>query len=99
MIGGIPPPACKLILIDDPTGFGHRVTDGGRVLEYILTRATEFERAVAETMAEDLVETRRSLTRRVFAVAERFWIVQLDGDTLGSQSGGLLTDWREAAGR
>ena len=99
LVGGDPPHACKLILIDDPTGFGHRVTDGDRVLEHVLTKATEFERAVAEKMAEGFVETERSLTRRVFATADRFWIAWLDGDTLGSQSGGIQADWRESSGQ
>ena len=67
LIGGDPPHACKLILIDDPTGFGHRVTDGGLVLEHVLTQAAEFERVVAVKIAEGFVETERSLTRRVFA--------------------------------
>ena len=63
LIGGDPPHACKLILIDDPTGFGHRVTDGGLVLEHVLTQAAEFERVVAVKIAEGFVETERSLTR------------------------------------
>ena len=28
LIGGDPPHTCKLLFLDDPTGFGHRVTDG-----------------------------------------------------------------------
>jgi predicted DNA-binding WGR domain protein len=99
LIGGDPPHACKLILIDDPTGFGHRVTDGDRVLVHVLTQPAEFERAMAEKMAEGFVETERSLTRRVFATAGRYWIVWLDGDTLGSQSGGIRADWRESSGQ
>lgn len=99
LIGGDLPRACKLILIDDPTGFGHRVTDGDWVLEHVLTKAPEFERAVAEKVAEGFVETERSLTRRVFATADRFWIVWLDGDTVGSQSGGIRADWRESSGQ
>lgn len=99
LIGGDPPHTCKLILIDDPTGFGHRVTDGDRVLEHVLTHAAEFERAVAEKMAEGFVESERSLTRRVFATGDRFWVVWLDGDTLGSQSGGIRTGWRASSGQ
>lgn len=99
LVGGDPPHACKLILIDDPTGFGHRVTDGGRVVEHVLTREAEFERAVAEKTAEGFAETERSLTRRVFAAAGRFWIVWLDGDTLVTRAGGIRSDWRESSGR
>lgn len=34
LTGGDPPPTCKLNFIDDPTGFGHRVTDGDRAVEH-----------------------------------------------------------------
>ena len=99
LVGGDPPHTCKLIFTDDPTGFGHRVTDGDRVLEHVLTRAPKFERAVAEMLAAGFAETERSLTRRVFVTADRFWIVWLAGDTLGTQSGGIRTDWRESSGQ
>ncbi len=99
LVGGDPPHACKLILIDNPTGFGHRVTDGDRVVEHVLTHETEFERAVAEKTAEGFAETERSLTRRVFATADRFWIVWLDGDTVVTQAGGIRADWRESSGQ
>jgi predicted DNA-binding WGR domain protein len=99
LVGGDPPYACKLIFIDDPTGFGHRVTDGDRVVEHVLTKEAEFNRAVAEKTAEGFVETERSITRRVFATADRFWIVWLDGDAVGSQAGGLRPGWRESSGR
>src|SRR5215213_8604745 len=99
LVGGDPPYACKLIFNDDPTGFGHRVTDGDRVIEHVFTKAAEFERAVAEKAADGFAETERSLTRRVFATADRFWIVWLDGDILGMQAGGLRADWRESSGR
>ena len=98
-VGGDPPHACKLILIDDPTGFGHRVTDGDRVIEHVFTKAAEFERAVAAKAAEGFAETERSLTRRVFVAADRFWIVWLDGDAVGTQAGGVRPDWRESSGR
>src|SRR5213082_3207727 len=99
LVGGDPPHACKLILIDDPTGFGHRVTNGDRVIEHAFTKAAEFERAVAEKAADGFEETERSLTRRVFATADRFWIVWLDGDAVGSQAGGIRAGWRESSGR
>ena len=98
-VGGDPPHTCKLVFIDDPTGFGHRVVDGDRLVEHVLTKGAEFERAVAAKTAEGFVETERSLTRRVFATADRYWIVWLDGDTVGSQAGGIRPDWRESAGQ
>ena len=99
LVGGDPPSTCKLIFLDDPTGFGHRVTDGDRVVEHVLTQPADFERAVAEKIAEGFAETERSLTRRVFATADRFWIVWLDGDTVVTQAGGVRADWRESAGQ
>src|SRR6188508_1678049 len=56
-VGGDPPHTCTLVFIDDPTGFGHRVVDGGRLVEHVLTREAEFERAVAEKGSEGFVET------------------------------------------
>jgi predicted DNA-binding WGR domain protein len=99
LIGGHPPHACKLIFVDDPTGFGHRVTDGDRLLVHVLTHPAEFEQAVAGKTAEGFGETERSRTRRVFVTANRFWIVWLDGCTVGSQSGGIRADWRESSGQ
>ena len=99
LVGGDPPHACKLVFIDDPTGFGHRVMDGDRVLEHVFTKVAEFERAVAEKAADGFAETERSLTRRVFTTADRYWIVWLDGDILGTQSGGIRADWRESSGQ
>jgi predicted DNA-binding WGR domain protein len=99
LIGGDPPHTCTLVFIDDPTGFGHRVVDGDRLVEHVLTREAEFARAVAEKTAEGFVETERSLTRRVFATADRFWIIWLDGDTVGSQAGGIRAGWRESSGQ
>ncbi|OWK45602.1 hypothetical protein [Fimbriiglobus ruber] len=98
LTGGDPPSTCKLIFIDDPTGFGHRVTDGDNLVEHVFTKQTEFERAVAERTAEGFAETERSLTRRVFVAADRFWIVSLDGDTVRTQAGKVRTDWRESTG-
>ena len=63
LIGGDSPYTCKLIFLDDPTGFGHRVTDGDRVVEHVLTKQAEFEQIMAEKIAEGFVETERSLTR------------------------------------
>lgn len=97
-VGGDPPHTCKLVFIDDPAGFGHRVTDGDRVVEHVLTKAADFERAVAEKAAEGFAETERSLTRRVFVAADRYWIVWLDGDAVGTQAGGVRPDWRESSG-
>ncbi len=65
LTGGDPPHVCQLIFIDDPTGFGHRVMDGDRVAEYVLTRRAELDAAVAERLAAGYAETDRSLTRRV----------------------------------
>ena len=99
LVGGDPPYACKLLFRDDPAGFGHRVTDGGRVVEHVLMQMEEFEQAVAAKIAEGFTETERSLTRRVFATADRFWIVALDADTLRTQSGGVGPSWRESSGQ
>jgi predicted DNA-binding WGR domain protein len=99
LTGGDPPHVCNLIFIDDPTGFGHRVMDGDRVAEHVLTRRADFDAAVAEKLAAGYAETDRSLTRRVFATADRFWIVQLDGTTLRTQAGGIRVNWRESAGQ
>ncbi len=99
LIGGDPPCTCRLIFRDDPTGFGHRVTDGDRVVEHVLTKQTDFENAVVEKRAKGFAETERSLTRRMFVTADRFWIVWLDGDTLGTHAGGLRADWRESSGQ
>jgi predicted DNA-binding WGR domain protein len=99
LVGGDPPHACKLIFIDDPTGFGHRGMDGDRVVEHVLTKRAEFDRAVAAKLAEGFTETDRSLTRRVFATANKFWIVMLDGNTLRVQFGGIRVNWRESSGQ
>ena len=69
------------------------------MLEHVLTTEADFERAVAEKTAEGFAETERSRTRRVFVTAERYWIVWLDGDTVGSQSGGIGAGWRESSGQ
>ena len=97
MVGGDPPHTCKLVFIDDPTGFGYRVLDGDRLVEHVLTKEAEFERAVTEKMAEGFVETERSLTRRVFVTADRYWIVWVNGDAVGSQAGGIRAGWRESS--
>ena len=99
LVGGDPPYTCKLLFRDDPGGFGHRLTDGGRVVEHVLTQMEEFQRAVAAKIAEGFPETGRSLTRRVFVTADRFWIVALDADTLRTQSGGRGANWRESSGQ
>ena len=99
LAGGDPPHVCKLIFIDDPSGFGHRVMDGERVAEHVLTKWPEFDAAVAEKIAQGYAETDRSLTRRVFATADRFWIVQIDGTTLRTQTGGIRVNWRKSAGQ
>jgi predicted DNA-binding WGR domain protein len=96
LTGGIPPYTCRVILLDDPAGFGHRVTAGGRVVEHVLTRLADFEDAVAAKVAEGFAETEPSLTRRVFTTADRFWIVTLDGDTVRTQSGRIRVDWRKS---
>jgi predicted DNA-binding WGR domain protein len=99
LIGGDPPYACKFIFIDDPTGFGHRATDGEKVVEHVLTKKAEFDRTVMEKLAEGFTETERSLSRRVFATVNKFWIVMLDGDTLRVQFGGIRVNWRESSGQ
>lgn len=99
LVGGDPPYTCKLIFLDDPSGFGHRVTDGGRVTEHVLTKKADFEEAVAAKVAEGFAETERSLTRRVFVTSNRFWIVALDGDTVRTQFGRIRVDWRESSGQ
>jgi len=99
LIGGDPPYRCRLILRDDPSAFGHRVTGGGRVTEQALTRLADFEEAVAAKIAEGFAETERSLTRRVLVSSDRFWIVALDGDTVRTQFGRILTEWRESSGQ
>lgn len=50
-------------------------------------------------IAAGFAETERSLNRRVFATADRFWIVALDGDIVRTQCGGILVDWRESSGQ
>ena len=97
-VGGDPPYACKMIFLDHPTGFGHRVVDGGRVVEHVLTRHAEFEAAVAAKLAEGFAETGRSLTRRVFVAEGMFWVVDLDGDTVRTRFGKVRADWRESSG-
>jgi len=97
--GGDLPHTCKLIFRDDPSGFGHRVMDGDRVAEQILTKKADFETAVAEKLAEGFAETERSLTRRMFATSDRFWIVMLDGDTLLTHFGGIRVNWQESSGQ
>ena len=99
LIGGDPPYTCKLIFIDDPTGFGHRVVDGDRVLEHVFTRLEEFDHAVACKITEGFEEPERSLSRRVFATADMFWIVALDGNTLRMRFGGIRVEWRESTGQ
>jgi predicted DNA-binding WGR domain protein len=99
LVGGDPPYTCKLVFRDDPAGFGYRVTDGGQVTEHVLTRTEEFEQAFAAKVAEGFAETERSLTRRVFVTADRFWIVALDAHTLRTQFGGRGLNWRESSGQ
>ncbi|MCE9564062.1 MAG: hypothetical protein K8U57_18620 [Planctomycetes bacterium] len=98
-VGGDPPHSCKLMLIDDPTGFGHRVLDGGQMVEHVLTQSADFERATAAKMSEGFTETERSLTRRIFVNESQFWIVWLDGVTIGTQVGGLRVKWKESVGQ
>lgn len=98
LVGGDPPYACKVIFLDQPAGFGHRVTDGGRVVEHVLTRHAEFEAAVAARLAEGFAETDRSLTRRVFVADGMFWAVALDGDAVRTRFGKVRPDWRESSG-
>ncbi len=99
LTGGDPPYTCKLIFIDDPTGFGHRVMDGNRVVEHVFTKWAAFEEAVSEKVSGGFAETERSLSRRVFVAPEQFWIIWLDGDTLGTQLGGIRVNWQESAGQ
>jgi len=99
LVGGDPLYACKLIFIDDPTGFGHRGMDGENVVEHVITKTADFDQAVADKLAEGFTETERSLARRVFATADKFWIVMLDGDTLRVQLGGIRVNWRESSGQ
>ena len=98
-IGGDPPHICKLAFTDEPAGFGHRVKDGERVVFRSVTKRADFEQAVAEKMEDGFVETERSLTRRVFVSTDQFWIVWLDGDTIGTQVGGLRVKWKESVGQ
>ncbi|MSR55075.1 MAG: WGR domain-containing protein [Gemmataceae bacterium] len=97
--GGDPPHRCKLIVIEDPAGFGHRVMEEELLLEYVLTKLVDFEQAMAEKIAEGFEEPERSLTRRVFTTAELFWIISLDSDTLRTQAGMIRADWRETTGK
>ncbi len=99
LVCGDPPSTCKLIFANDLNGFGHRVMDGERVLEHVLTKMADFEQAVSEKLTEGFAETERSLTRRVFVSADQFWIVWLDGDTLGTQFGGVGVNWRASVGQ
>ncbi|WP_439626144.1 hypothetical protein [Gemmata sp.] len=99
LTGGDPPLTCKVIFVDEPLRFGHRVTDGGRLVEHVLTRREDFERAVAEQAAAGFAETERSLTRRVLATADQFWIGTLDGNAVCVHSGGIRPDWNEAMGQ
>ena len=99
LVGGDPEYAYRLIFRDDPTGFGHRVVDGDRVLEHVLTRTVDFEQAVAETIAAGFTETERSLTRRVLVTDSAFWILSLDRDTLRVQFGGLRVNWDASSGQ
>jgi predicted DNA-binding WGR domain protein len=99
LVGGDPPHACKLIFIDDPTGFGHRGMECDKVVEHVLTKRIDFDQAVADKLAEGFSETERSLTRRVFATADKFWIIMLDGNTVRVQFGGIRLNWRESSGQ
>lgn len=99
LVGGDPPYVCKLIFLDDPSGFGHRVTDGGRVTERVLTSFADFEGAAVTKVAEGFAETARSLSRRVFVLSDRFWIVALDGYTVRTHFGRMLLEWRESVGQ
>lgn len=98
LVGGEPPHTCKLIFLDQPAGFGHRVTDEGRVVEHVLTNHDEFEAAVVAKLAEGFAETGRSLTRRVFVADGMFWVVALDGDAVRTRFGKVRADWRESSG-
>ncbi len=99
LVGGNPSYVCKVIYVDDPTGFGQRIADGDRVLEHILVKQVEFEQTIAEMTASGFAETEWSLSRRVFVTADRFWIVSLDGDTLRTHFGTRRADWRESSGK
>ncbi|MSR52426.1 MAG: hypothetical protein EXS09_03940 [Gemmataceae bacterium] len=99
LAGGDPLHTCKLILIEDPAGFGHRVMEGELTLQHVLTKPADFEQAMAEKIAEGFAEPERSLTRRVFTTAELFWIISLDGDTVCTQAGVFRVDWRESTGK
>jgi predicted DNA-binding WGR domain protein len=98
LVGGDPPYACKVVFLDQPAGFGHRVTDAGRVVEHVLTRHAEFEAAVAAKLAEGFAETARSLTRRVFVADGMFWVVALDGAAVRTRFGKVRAEWRESSG-
>ena len=98
LVGGDPPYTMKLIFLDDPAAFGHRVMDGERVVEHVLTKYADFEQAVTEKLTQGFAETERSQTRRVFVTADRFWIVALDSDTVRTQTGSIRENWREASG-
>jgi len=98
LTGGDPPYTCKLIFIDDPSRFGHRVTDGDRVMEHVFTKWAAFEEGMSEKVSEGFAETERSLSRRVFVIPEHYWIVWLDRDTVVTQSGGNPVNWQESAG-
>ena len=98
-IGGDPTYSCKLIFRDDPAGFGHRVTDGKRMMERVLTNHPDFEQAESEMTAAGFAEIERSLSRRVFVNADRYWIVALDGNILRTQFGWIRMDWRETSGQ
>jgi hypothetical protein len=85
-----------VIFVDEPLGFGHRVTDGGHPVAQVPTRREDFERAVAEQAAAGFEETERSLTRRVLKTAVRFWIVTLEGNAVCVHAGPIRPDWSEA---
>ena len=99
LTGGDPPHTCKLIFLDEPLRFGHRVSDGGRLIEHVLTKRDDFERAVAEKLSEGFEETERSLTRRVFTTVDQFWIVTLEGNAVCVHFGGIRPDWSESLGQ
>ncbi|MBA4191374.1 MAG: hypothetical protein C0467_25625 [Planctomycetaceae bacterium] len=97
--GDTRPFSCKVVFIDQPSGFGHRVTDGNRVVEHVLTKRSDFDQVIAQKVAEGFAESERSLTRRVFTTLDRFWIVWLDGDVLGTHLGVLSSNWNESVGQ
>ena len=99
LTGGNPAFTCKVIFLDEPRPFGHRVMVGNRLIEHVLTKRDDFEQAVAEKTAEGFVETERSLTRRVFVTADQFWIVALEGNAVCTHFGGIRPDWSEALGQ